>query len=516
MDSIDADIAWEECIPDLPLDTSNLPPLNALSTESSQNLDLLDLLSFDSDKTPDAITTPGRLPSVESLSTSAEPLCLSPESFTQSQESLSQCTEHSTIMPILTSPPHMVNLPSDQSTVGSRISSPSHTISIETPSPQQSAPSSPRPTKRTSSNKPRQRRQKRSSKKKENVSNSNSNDSLVLELTTRLASAGAETTALRKRVSSLSQENRSLRAALDHANARLVAVAQAAAAAPPTTTQHSQQPIVLGLAQMSQDVAGRITGALTVNDVEEAPKKKRKRVTGAVTTMACVMFMWGAFVGTPGLLKAASKVFGGEDSNLPAVWKGGSDHASNVPAVAAPRLHESWQPSCMTVLKELPSTSTDGDDEAMDIDTTVKQENLIVNEKTDNEEKVSAEKMFVDMRDEDAAKVVALADVRDRSHPQYSYVLCRDAKAAIDNIRACSQSKKNGEPCGPPHTISLILPASTAGMDDDNNTDSLPALAEVQCNVMSIARIPVDSMNDGNSFGRVIATVPQTGTVISG
>eukprot|EP00178_Gracilaria_changii_P017913 TRINITY_DN510_c0_g1_i1.p2 TRINITY_DN510_c0_g1~~TRINITY_DN510_c0_g1_i1.p2 ORF type:complete len:509 (+),score=92.11 TRINITY_DN510_c0_g1_i1:5862-7388(+) len=508
MDAIDADIAWEECIPDLPLDTNNLPPLNALSTDSSHNLDLLDLLNFESDKTPDSIATPGRLPSVESLSTSTEPLTVTAESFSHSQETLSQCTEHSTMATSQTPPPRMVHLPSDQSTVGSRISSPSHTASEEIPSPQQSAPASPQPAKRRIPNKPKSRRPKRATKRKE--TESNSKDSLVLELTTRLASASAETAALRKRVASLTQENRSLRAALDHANARLVAVAQAAAAVPPTTT--SQPPVVVGLAQMSQEVAGRISGALTVNDMEEAPRKKRKRVTGAATTMACVMFMWGAFIGTPGLLKAASKVFGGEDSNLPAVWKGGSDPASSVPAVPISRLQESWPPNCMTVLKELPSKSTE--DEPTDLGSNpVKQENIIIDEE---DEKVSAEKMFVDMRDEDAAKVVALADTRDRSQPQYSYVLCRDAKAAISNIRACSESKKNGEACGPPHTISLILPASAAGMDDENSTDSLPALAEVQCNIMSIARIPVDSMNDGSSYGRVIATVPQSGTVIRG
>ncbi|PXF48143.1 hypothetical protein BWQ96_02095 [Gracilariopsis chorda] len=514
MDKIDVNIAWEECIPDLPLDTNNLPPLNALSNGLPNHPDLLDLLNFDSDKNIDSVTTPGKLPSPESLTTSTAPLNLTTDSFTPSPETLSQCTDDSTPPPSLLSPQFIVELPSDNSTVGSRISSPSHTSFEQLPSPQQSAPASPQSTKRSPS-KSKQRRQRRSSKKSKE-SDANSKDSLVLELTTRLTSAGAEATALRKRVASLTQENRSLRAALDHANARLVAVAQAAAAAPPTT----QPPIVVGLAQMSQEVAGRISGALTVNDVEEAPKKKRKRVTGAATTMACVMFMWGAFVGTPGLLKAASNVFGGDNSNLPAIWKGNSGAPSAVPAVPAPHMQEGWQPSCMSVLKELPDKSSEDDEETNQHQDggLAKDEPLVVEEKPTKMDidVSSAEKMFVDMRDEDAAKVVALADFRGQAQPQYSYVLCRDAQAAIGSIKACSESKKRGEPCGPPHTISLILPAATAGMEDENDTDSMPALAEVQCSIMSVARIPTPSVNNDNSYGRVIATVPQSGTVIHG
>lgn len=268
---------------------------------------------------------------------------------------------------------------------------------------------------------------------------------------------------------------------------------------------------------MSQDVAGRISGALTVNDIDEAPRKKRKRVTGAATTMACVMFMWGAFVGTPGLLKAASRVFGVETSNLPAIWKGEGNPNTAVTSVPVPRMQESWQPSCMTVLKELPDKSSYDEDETLG--EALKEEMLLVDEKATAmviDSETSAKKIFVDMHNQESAKVVTLADKIGQKQPQYAYVLCRDAPAAINSIKSCSERKKRGETCGPPHTISLILPAATAGMDDENETDSSMSLAEVQCSITSIARIPVDSVNDDHSHGRVIATVPQTGTVIRG
>lgn len=140
------------------------------------------------------------------------------------------------------------------------------------------------------------------------------------------------------------------------------------------------------------------------------------------------------------------------------------------------------------------------------------------------------------------------------SVPRYSYVLCRDAHVALDNVKACTQRMKNGLACGEPHTISLILPASAAGLsridgdlndtaDNGNHLD----LAEVQCSVTAVARIPRPNQTAAKKFkgeslhqqkqkhgkterhlhehghedaaaglyGKVIAMVPETGTVIA-
>lgn len=355
----------------------------------------------------------------------------------------------------------------------------------------------------------------------------------MLELSTRLASAGAEATALRKRVAALSSENRSLRAALDHANARLVAVAQAAAAHPPPQPQ--QPPVMLGLAHMTTDMASRIAGAITVSDtsVDDSPRnpKKRKRMTGAATTMACVMFMWGALVGTPAWL-SSSNSSSRSQGNLPAVWKGdNSGPISNVPVPSVIRHDRAgWQPNCMRVLEQLPDASQKDDSSQESVnDNVVKGEPMLIDEdekihRTDAQGEVLATdtKMFVDVEDKAAAKVVARSDSRERADPQYSYVLCRDAQSAISNVKACTSRMKNGEPCGMPHTISLIMPAEAAGVDDGGNeTNSRqPALAEVQCSIMSVARIPAESVestkSDSASYGRIIATVPETDTVVVG
>lgn len=142
--------------------------------------------------------------------------------------------------------------------------------------------------------------------------------------------------------------------------------------------------------------------------------------------------------------------------------------------------------------------------------------------------KTEANPMFVDMRDGDAAAAVRSADARDPRHPQYSYVLCRDAQAAMDSVRSCATRMQRGETCGEPHTISLIMPAEVADGPDNGSSSgrATPVLAEVQCAIMSVARIPVEagpsktgsasaaSSPSLGKYGRVIATVPETGTVI--
>lgn len=86
--------------------------------------------------------------------------------------------------------------------------------------------------------------------------------------------------------------------------------------------------------------------------------------------------------------------------------------------------------------------------------------------------------------------------------PALDYVLCRDSAAAARSVQGCVAQMRDGKACGPPHTISLIMPASAAGLDVDDASDgtsvrenasgspSPQVYAEVQCSIMSVARIP--------------------------
>lgn len=582
---MDVDIAWEECVGDLPLDTKNLPPLNALSSTCSTQLpaiDLLELLTYDHNNAdPGSVRSPI---AHEKLS----PMCTTPP-----QETFSN------VSPITQSPPSstfsdFLAPMNPECKTCSESSSAEHgnTTMPTSLSPTQSPPPSPFQKTQDAPNKNKNKKIKgKNDRSKRQVSDEHSSlqqtplltdqSQLVLELSTRLASAGAEATALRKRVAALSSENRSLRAALDHANARLIAVAQAASAPPVTTTtttgatttattittnpncqntqqlhQHQhQQPVMLGLAHLTTrtaDMTNHIANALTISDhcIDDNPRdrKKRKRMTGAATTMACVMFMWGALIASPAWLTGDSSA-SRTQSNLPAVWKGDAT-LPNVPVPSVRRLdrdRQSWQPNCMRVLEQLP----DGSESAK----VLKPEPMLVAHVNDDDDiddsqqnhdgLTTVNKMMVDVtEDKAAANVVANSDLTDPRHPLYSYVLCRDAQLAMDNLKACTSKMQNGEPCGEPHTISLILPAKAAGLDDDENKTrqgQQPALAEVQCSIISVAKIPVDANSvDGSSSsspvsaspsdstlstlsasgrsasrGRIIATVPETHTVIA-
>lgn len=231
-------------------------------------------------------------------------------------------------------------------------------------------------------------------------------------------------------------------------------------------------------------------------------------MTGAATTMACVMFMWGAFVGTPGLLKSGSGSTR-TDGNLPAVWSG----AETAVAPAIPRLAQvapvTWQPECLRKLKQLPSGTNGEGDDRMEV---VKEEPVVAGRKQETDR---GDKMFVDVKDEKAANVVARADVKEREMPDYSYVLCRDAANAVNSVKACARRMESGETCGQPHTISLILPAGAAGVGGENGTESGMELAEVQCTITSVGRIPYPDSGSPKTKvgragkGRVIATVPE-------
>lgn len=254
-----------------------------------------------------------------------------------------------------------------------------------------------------------------------------------------------------------------------------------------------------------------------MSDTTDDPRdrKKRKRVSGAAaTTMACVMFMWGAFVGTPGLLKSASPS-NRSNSNLPAVWT--SPDTAVAPRI--PRLPDAvtttWQPECLRHLKQLP-TGTENSEHHMDV---VKDEPVLTADDSAEDEDAkkhhAPNEMFVDVHDEKAADAVATAEHHDRQLPDYSYVLCRDAANAVDSVKACAKQIEKGEPCGQPHTISLILPASAAGLDQKNGTQSLAELAEVQCTITSVARIPYPTTTTTTKmqkpkYGKIIARVPES------
>lgn len=627
---MDAELAWDECVDDIPLDTKNLPPLNALSSNSTNclpDIDLLDLFSFDQNITtqnnqqinqtdirsprhdmhhhpqlqnPKLSTAPSLPPAMTDVDgtispvTSASPAPSSPGAASSSTQSGRDS--------------------SNSSDIDTETSDPTHKQQILQQSHQLTPPS-------TTCSSPKANTYE-SSKSQQQQPEMTDQAQLVLELSTRLGSAGSEATALRKRVGLLTSENRSLRAALDHANARLLAVAQAATAtAQPSTTQ----PLMLGLAHVTADVASRLGGVLTVSDPHatninntnnthscsslggvmeqhhhqhhqpqqphQRGSKKRKRVSGAAaTTMACVMFMWGALVGSPGWLSSSGNSTSRSQAALPAVWKGSEGQNTAVANVGGAKnqepVEQAWQPNCMRVLEPLPdgsehtnlkkskkepllavggngASSSDDDDGDPEMDedgdqnmagNTVGRSSFTgVPSKENVKEEVVAtgNEMFVDVVDNKAtAKMVATADHHhnggsniDNRLPRYSYVLCRDTQVAMDNVKACTNRMKDGLPCGEPHTISLILPASAAGLDemDSNDTDgsrrpSHADLAEVQCSITSVARIPVgggataatngghESSGDGNRsegggharYGRVIATVVETGTAIIG
>ena len=509
-----ADMPWEQCMSDLPLDSNNpLPPLNSFSSSSSDDLpqlDLLDLFPFEDPNESDNAT-----PNI-SLN---QDMPLTPTS--------NKFKDLTTTIQL--SPIHDIDTDDDTTHTNPTCSTSSDTQS-DASSPNISITSN---------------HIKSTNSIKLDLNNNNNNNNttssqneVVLELSTRLAAAGAEANALRKRVAQLTGENRNLRSALDHANARLIAVAQAATINPSTTTTTTTtQPMMLGLAQVSSDMANKFTGAITVSDnqLDDSPRerKKRKRVTGtagaAATTMACVMFMWGAFIGTPGLFKGTSSSFR-SDANLPAIWNGNENNPHGVVPVRTGRKdnmqidHQRWLPNCKRVLEVLPT----GKEIPQVINKDQRKTSNTLNTKTearirngDNQQEkdeTNNKKLFVDVdQDNYAANTVTKADLVDRRHPEYSYVLCRDADKAVNSIKACAENLGKGETCGPPQTISLILPASAAGMTDENDTNNIqPGLAEVQCSIMSVARIPVEGINDQNdeSSGRIIATIPETATVI--
>lgn len=350
------------------------------------------------------------------------------------------------------------------------------------------------------------------------------------ELSKRLDASISENAVLRKRVATLVAENRALRDGLVGANARLAAVAAVTNQQVPQrmpqqvqqqvqqqTQQTHQTPMLYGLAQVSADVAKHLAGAFTVSDastdiddssgddsVDHARRRKRRRVaTGTATTMACFMFMFGFFFSTPTLVSQAQGPSERTDANLPAVWLADGSEAP-VPAVkkasspaAGAAGPDVWTPNCVRPLEQLPSNPDTADHSAH-----------------------VHGPMFVSMDDGDASHAaVARIDRFDAKHPpQYEHVLCRDAESAADNVRSCSERLRRGEQCGLPYTLSLIMPAAAAGLEDDNDTDSRsagPALAEVHCIVSTVTRIPSSaaaassSAHAASGYGRIVTAVPQ-------
>lgn len=284
--------------------------------------------------------------------------------------------------------------------------------------------------------------------------------------------------------------------------------------------------------------------------------------------MACVMFMWGALVGSPGWLGSTSTSASRSQAALPGSWNPAPDapttSAAAAAALAKPHHHtqqqEQWQPNCMRVLHSLPDSDSDGDGggggsslkkskrEPLLVVSAAGSEDtdVIMDHQTDSSSSSSSSIVVPTIKKIDGNDAASSAISNHNNMPQYSYVLCRDTKAALDNVKACSKRMRAGLPCGQPHTISLILPASAAGLDDTwdgthSENDSSPNapgqldLAEVQCSITAVAKIPSSHHSQqyqtaaagaataqgaahqtASKYGRVIATVPETGTAVIG
>jgi hypothetical protein len=135
----------------------------------------------------------------------------------------------------------------------------------------------------------------------------------------------------------------------------------------------------------------------------------------------------------------------------------------------------------------------------------------------------------------------------DAASPTYDYVMCRDGPAAVRSVRSCAQHMREGKPCGLPHTIQLIMPASAIGLAlDEHVNDLAPAsaihrsgratshshlhvgdiandepLVEVHCHVMAVGRIPSSGskraptpnpLSPSAVYGRVVSTVSEAGS----
>ena len=297
------------------------------------------------------------------------------------------------------------------------------------------------------------------------------------EVSARLKAASTENAALRTRVADLVRENRSLRGNLDVAH-----------------KQAQANPLLLGLAQVSAEAAGALASALNTVPKPPPPGKKRKRAA-AGKTLACLVLMCGFFFGSPGVIKDAERT----DANLPAIWSGESkrgvvrsNHAStndkNAPegsGIATPPVRPSL---CLRTLEQLPPPELASKTEDI--------KNELENKKPIKVELETVNMNVARVNDATAATSATTAAavepaIKKRRVDQFSYVMCRDAPDAVQQVSACSKKIQQGHACGSPHEISLIMPAAALRGEDnlEATVDKDDDYAEVKCNIVSVRRI---------------------------
>lgn len=314
------------------------------------------------------------------------------------------------------------------------------------------------------------------------------------EVSARLKAASFENSALRSRVADLVKENRSLRSSLD------ISQKQAAVA----------NPLLLGLAQVSAETSKALANALNVvprniGNNNNNGNKKRKRGNAAGKTLACLFLMCGFFFGSPGVIHDAERT----DANLPAIWNNGNakNKISAMATTGSSKVITQPPPVrpslCLRSLEQLPPPELVAS---------------VGSEVSDKEEVPSAEDIEMDVNDNDnktgmvkvkkqenliatTAHVIEPAMKKRRvgtsggninsNNNKFSYVMCRDAANAVEQVAECSDKQEKGLQCGAPHSISLIMPAAAlVGEENDDGKDD--EYAEVLCNIMSVKKIPAE------------------------
>ena len=278
----------------------------------------------------------------------------------------------------------------------------------------------------------------------------------LTEVSTRLNAATTENAALRSRVAELVRENRSLRTNLD--------VAQ---------KQAQANPLLLGLAKVSAEAAGALASAL--HTVPKPPPGKKRKRAAMGKTLACVMLMCGFFFGSPSVLNDTERT----DANLPAIWSGESKNGL-VRSTTRPTTTDTTPPVrpslCLRTLEQLPPP---------ELASKTRDEIRLKNWKS-SKTKLQSDNM-------NGAPVAAAIEPAMKKHriDQFSYVLCRDAPDAVQQVSACSKKMQQGRACGSPHEISLIMPAAALRGEEnfDGTVDKDDDYAEVKCNIMSVRRI---------------------------
>lgn len=301
------------------------------------------------------------------------------------------------------------------------------------------------------------------------------------EVSARLKAASSENAALRSRVANLVRENRNLRASLD--------VAQ---------KQAQANPVLLGLAQVSAEAAGALASALNgVGALKQAPPGKKRKRSAAGKTLACLVLMCGFFFGSPGVIGDSDRT----EPNLPAVWANGKGKVlapSRTGRVITPAARGAVPPVrpslCLRTLEQLPppelASSTTTIDDAV-VDGGNKDMVRVVKKEVKLEAALepSIKKQRTPSGTTNGASNTAHGE-------QFSYVMCRDAGQAVDNVAECQRKLAQGKECGPPHEIKLIMPAAALrGEMDDMSDERDDEYAEVKCNIVSVTRIPAKHAN---------------------